>query len=51
MIIVLLASSISGCTGEVEENEDDLEKEGPNIVTIDVEYSDATLRVSHSEEN
>ena len=51
MIIVLLASSISGCTGEVGENEDDLEKEGPNIVTIDVEYSDATLRVSHGEEN
>ena len=51
MIIVLLASSISGCTGEVEEDEDELENEGPNIVTIDVGYSDATLRVSHGEEN
>ena len=64
LFIILLSSSISGCTGEVEEATGEVEEatgeveeatgeveEGDTgIVTIDVEYSDARLEVSNGSE-
>ena len=57
-IIILLAASISGCTGEVEEATGEVEeatgeveKGDTIIVTHDIMYSDARLDVSHGEEN
>jgi len=43
LFIILLSSSISGCTGEVQEGD-------TGIVTIDVEYSYARLEVSKGSE-
>ena len=49
--IILLSSSISGCTGEIDEATGEDEKGGTIIVTHDVMYSDARLDVSQGEEN
>ena len=49
--IILLSSSISGCTGEIDEATGEDENGDAIIVMAKVMYSDARLDVSHGEEN
>ena len=51
LFIILLSSSISGCTGEIDEATGEDEEGGAIIVMAKVMYSDARLDVSHGEEN
>ena len=50
LFIILLSSSISGCTGEVEEATGEVEEGDTVVVNIDVEYSDVRLEVSNGSE-
>ena len=49
--IILLSASISGCTGEIEEDIGEDGKGDAIIVIAEVMYSDARLDVTHGEEN
>ncbi len=51
LFIILLSSSISGCTGEIDEATGEDEEGDAIIVMAKVMYSDARLDVSHGEEN
>ena len=51
LFIILLSSSISGCTGEIDEATGEDVEGDAIIVMAKVMYSDARLDVSHGEEN